>query len=364
MDTNTDQALEALADSFWKRIFEYLHKSEALLRWARMIVLLGGLVATAGGIGASAIDDSGVSQIVAMIGIVGAVLAVVCVAIQLLFEREQSELFETAKNAVEQSRAYIVNREKLSAEISDMERLAERRLSLHNFNFTALSLLAPLIGASNQKTDKQAVEDIFAICGSDLLASMAMTHAEKTSITVYRVDEKSPTDRILTMIKTVRPNKAEERRNSRVWKVGEGYSGMAALRQVEVVVADTMVSGVQTGFHMPPEKVLGAEARSVDEEHLRYRSVAAVPIMSGVGKLWGVVTVSSSMAGRFSIELGNDTALHNVEAVRSLARMIAFFATVCDKHVEDTHILGETVDVKETSPISANRDGSTSTDCR
>jgi hypothetical protein len=101
---------------------------------------------------------------------------------------------------------------------------------------------------------------------------------------------------------------------ARVWPEGVGAGGVALSRGQEVLVPDLQAPELGT-LHQ-----IGDLRREHDA--MRYRSIAAVPILVAREKLpWGVVVATSDRAGHFGIDQG--TGVRTAEASRALAGMVA-----------------------------------------
>lgn len=331
---NSD-TLKETSEQFWSKLFCHVGNAETIVKVSRNGVIVFGLIATAGGISASIFSSGQYAKFgfyAGLIGILGAIGAVVAAFIQNFLEKDHTSLLENARKALDQSQAFLVKRDQILREIEDMRQLDEQRVYLQSSFATMLEHVEQIISSSERSCIRTALNGLFDISLSEFLAAMGMSYAERFSITVYRREVADETgDEILKIVKLVRPNQAEVGNGSREWEKGEGYSGHVWLTGEEVIIDDTMKEGVLSGFHVPEEKLLGKGSGNPREEHGRYRSVAACPILVGENnKFWGVVAVTTDRPGKFSKNDLDDFSVQNVESVRLLAKMISAIAAACD----------------------------------
>jgi hypothetical protein len=99
-------------------------------------------------------------------------------------------------------------------------------------------------------------------------------------------------------------------KKARVWKEGVGVAGASLAQRNEVIVPDLSAPELGTLYRIKDLK---------PDDHTHYRSIVAEPIsLDADGALWGILIVTSSKPGHFTVE---DRSYVNV--AESLAGMIS-----------------------------------------
>ncbi|MFN3686442.1 hypothetical protein [Salinarimonas sp.] len=113
----------------------------------------------------------------------------------------------------------------------------------------------------------------------------------------------------------------EEAKPHRIWKPGEGHVGFTFSKGVEVVSDDTMRADVAPLFAAP-------EHAKKDDDHVRYRSVASLPLKLD-GRAFGILVATSDVPRRFFQKTAaSDAAFDPVEPLRSAAGLVALLAHI------------------------------------
>lgn len=103
------------------------------------------------------------------------------------------------------------------------------------------------------------------------------------------------------------------------WLSGEGYTGLAWRNGTEVIETDCSLPDVKRRYAIPP-------AAMRENDDLRYRSVAAIPIRVGADRsVWGIAIATSDKVGRFAFQ-GDVAALCAAAMVRNVAEIMALLA--------------------------------------
>lgn len=328
MEDGNSSEISEVSKKFWGDTFKHLKNAEAISNQASNGVIAFGLIATVCGIAVSSEIFKDWNNWFSLAGIMGAIFAVTCAVVQKFLEKDHTELLEQAKKSLDQTQAYLYQRQEIVRQIEDMKDLDDQRLQLQSAFVYMIEKAEDIILSGGQYTTTVTIEKLFEVCQAEILGSMGMTYSEKMTISVYQVDKASPSgEEILNIIVNKKPNKAEEQDyTSRSWKKGEGYSGQAWMQADEVVVPDSFL--VPDSYHV---KNLSEKSPDQRAELKRYRSVAAVPILVGrSNEVWGVVSVTTDRPNKFSTtSLDDDVAAQNVETVRILAKMIAVLVACC-----------------------------------
>lgn len=328
MEDGSSSEISDISKKFWGDTFKHLRNAEAIRNQASNGIILFGLIATICGIAVSSEVFKDWNSWFSLTGIVSAIFAVTCAVVQKFLEKDHTTLLEQAKQALDQTQAYLYQRQEIVRQIEDMKGLDDQRLQLQSAFVYMIEKTEDIVLSSDQHATKDIIKTLFEVCQAEILGSMGMTYSEKMTISVYQVD-KAPSsgEDILNIIVNKKPNKADEQHyTSRSWKKGEGYSGQAWMQADEVVVPDSFL--VPESYHV---KNLSEKSLDQKAELKRYRSVAAVPILVGRNNdVWGVVSVTTDRPNKFSTTfLDDDVAAQNVETVRILAKMIALLVSCC-----------------------------------
>jgi len=111
-------------------------------------------------------------------------------------------------------------------------------------------------------------------------------------------------------------DRSAEIRVPRDWEKGEGFTGAAWGSNSERIEEDATNPEIERFYPVPPGKY--------DENDKKYYvSFAAIPIRVGSeDKIWGIITVTSSAAGRFTRDVTDDRSF-NTDVVRQVEKLIA-----------------------------------------
>jgi hypothetical protein len=157
------------------------------------------------------------------------------------------------------------------------------------------------------------------VAQKDVLFGMT---SERWNFAVYLYDRNA--DQLDCLI-CRRPIRAEETAPHRAWRPGEGHVGLAFSRDEELVASDTADPQIEQLF-----RAHGAKHR--DDDTIRYRSIASIPIRKRGDHPFGVLVATSDQAGRFwPVTAPSHSAIDHFEPLRVLATNLA---TVIDR----THI--------------------------
>ncbi len=138
---------------------------------------------------------------------------------------------------------------------------------------------------------------------------------EQWNFAIYLFDEAKG---VLVCEACRRPTKDEQDAPHRSWKSGEGHTGKAFQDRRALVCANSDDPNVRGFFAAPP-------GQTHHDDHRRYRSLAAIPIMlSPEHAPVGVVVATSNIEGRFQPpEEELDVNHDRIEPLRALARTLA-----------------------------------------
>ena len=307
--------------------FAWLHQRASLLlvrdaRWRRGLqvgFVLGG--AALGGIGevvANIIADP-IRPYAHIASIVGLVAVLIGGLVFAFVDEGAPETIARALAAIEGARTRDLTITELEAEFRWITQLYGTAKALREFVEAA-----PDVGAEEAKTavmgTLSALLDM-VVAQKDVLFGMT---DERWNFAIYLYE---PTGDQLKCLICRRPIRAEETAPHRAWQSGEGHVGLAFSRGEELVASDTADPQIEQLFR-------GHGAKHRDDDTIRYRSIASIPIRTRGDNPWGVLVATSDRAGRFRpVTARSRSAIDHAEPLRVLATNLA--AAIDRTHIVD-----------------------------
>lgn len=300
----------------WDRLIVGLRKSSKWQFLIKVILILGGtLISVIGGsmegplspkpIVGSPGTEVGILTLKGAMVILGAASAGLGGLLLLFVEWDTPELLDKARSYVKQIRVYLDERDALL-------RLDDKRRAL-------LEMQTDIYEGCESMDKAQPIENvvrtILQLGSVNLPAAIGFDNRERWAFSVFRRVGEGEAE-VMQRIAVHWADRDGEQREGRSWKKQQGFTGWAWHDNAEVIVQD--VNAVEEGgkFHAAP-------GMAHQDDNQRYVSAAAIPIKVGTNdELWGVVTATSNVAGRFKRN-PHDVRSQNVETVRVLARLIA-----------------------------------------
>ncbi len=289
-------------------IDKYAARIDAVER-ARPWFIAGGVVGTAM-VAAGRFLDGTVGLVVTILGIVLAALFGVLVGWadyrKLELSREARDAMAVADAALEQASANAVALD---------EQIRHRRARDDRLEAGVLMREAIISAVTGDLDLGDAVDTMLDLAKLRLVAAFDFEAAEYWAVTVFTMDE---TGEEMVKIAALWNDATTSARESRGWRRGEGFTGVAWRNESPVVVPDASKPGMADAYSVPQEKFR-------DHDRLRYRSAASYPIIVN-GAVWGIVTATSDRPGRFDLETvaGGDA----VRTVQFVAGYIALQASI------------------------------------
>jgi hypothetical protein len=184
---------------------------------------------------------------------------------------------------------------------------------LYSVSLALRDFIGPLVmrGRLDEKTKKQRFDEMLDL----VLAQKADLFGigdERFNFAIYLPDPGRDT---LSCFCCRRRDRADEEAPHRSWPMGHGHVGRAFQDAGELIASDVQDATMEAYFRTPSNL---AHA----DDSVRYRSMAAVPIMIGAAQPLGVLIATSDVAGRFrpkGLVDGRDA----VEPLRILAASLA-----------------------------------------
>ena len=307
--------------------FAWLHQRASLLlvrdaRWRRGLqvgFVLGG--AALGGIGevvANIIADP-IRPYAHIASIVGLVAVLIGGLVFAFVDEGAPETIARALAAIEEGRVRERTIVELEAEFRWITQLYGTAKALREFVEAA-----PDVGAEEAKNalmgTLSALLDM-VVAQKDVLFGMT---DERWNFAIYLYE---PTGDQLKCLICRRPIRAEETAPHRAWQSGEGHVGLAFSRGEELVASDTADPQIEQLFR-------GHGAKHRDDDTIRYRSIASIPIRTRGDNPWGVLVATSDRAGRFRpVTARSRSAIDHAEPLRVLATNLA--AAIDRTHIVD-----------------------------
>ena len=307
--------------------FAWLHQRASLLlvrdaRWRRGLqvgFVLGG--AALGGIGevvANIVADP-IRPYAHIASIVGLVAVLIGGLVFAFVDEGAPETIARALAAIEGARTRDLTITELEAEFRWITQLYGTAKALREFVEAA-----PDVGAEEAKNalmgTLSALLDM-VVAQKDVLFGMT---DERWNFAIYLYE---PTGDQLECLICRRPIRAEETAPHRAWQSGEGHVGLAFSRGEELVASDTADPQIEQLFR-------GHGAKHRDDDTIRYRSIASIPIRTRGDNPWGVLVATSDRAGRFRpVTARSRSAIDHAEPLRVLATNLA--AAIDRTHIVD-----------------------------
>lgn len=311
-------SLSELSHNVSIAINQRIEKTENSLFGIRLflIVIGGGLAGIAGFMLETADNAVPWKEI---IGFSGAFLALVGGAIVLWVDKGSVSDLENARKALQAAEGFLSQRQELLTMLEDARDLDERRRHLISAQKEMLESAEQVIARANGITGQAAMENLLDTCLNSLLAAMNFRAGEQYNFSVFKVDDVNGEQRLVRLVNRC-ADRNDEKRNSRSWASGEGFSGAAWARSQEVILSDTTSTEAVGAFFVSPENVIDGDSR-------KYRSLISLPLKVGADNaVWGVLTITSDRANRFSRVPSSD-ASPGVEAARATGKALEILAS-------------------------------------
>jgi hypothetical protein len=315
--SDTDN-LTALSNNISSAISNRIERTENSLFRVRLGLILvgGGLAGVAGFMPPSAADAVPWKEI---LGFGGSFMALVGGAIMLWVDKGSVSDLENARKALQAADSFLNQRQELLTTLASARDLDERRRHLISAQKDMLESAEQVIARANGITGQAAIENLLDTCLNGLLAAMNFRLGEQYNLSVFKVSDVNGEQRLVRLVNRC-ADRNDEKRTSRSWASGEGFSGAAWARSQEVILSDTASTEANEAFFVSPENVSDADTR-------KYRSLISLPLKVGADNaVWGVLTITSDRANRFSREPSSD-ASPGVEAARATGKALEILAS-------------------------------------
>jgi hypothetical protein len=243
----------------------------------------------------------------------------------LIMFRDDSDYLREAATALKQAEDH---RDELFDTLQaheDMALASKQLRSLYLCHSISRAMLERAI-VGRMSEEVSLIEEILLAIRTDLRIALGFEMAQTWTIVVYR--RELNTDDGYHYLKCVAHDRSIQCdiAKARQWREGIGVGGMALSRRDEIVAPDILQPSAVSLFSLNGESFR-------EEDHLRYRSMFAVPIQVGNDAIpWGVVLVSCNQADHFrSIEddLVRESMVSYKEATRALAGIAALAVAMC-----------------------------------
>lgn len=301
--------IDAEENDLWRKLIKGLKRSNKWQFGIKIFLILGGtLVSVIGGAMEGPLSPTagdGVLTQKGMMVILGACAAGFGGFLLLFMEWETPELLDNAKRYIRQVRIYFNERDALL-------RLDDKRRAL-------LDMQKNIFEACEQIEIKENIDNvaevILTVGSVNLNAAIGFEAGEAWAFSIFK--KVGPgADECMQRIAVHWADRGGEKRDGRSWKKKEGFTGWAWHDGAEVIVEDVNAPEWHGKFSAP-------QGKRHENDPVRYVSAAAVPIrLGGANEIWGIVTATSNVAGRFKRN-PHDVRSQNVDTVRVLARLLA-----------------------------------------
>lgn len=262
-------------------------------------------------------ENNGVVNWWNVAGIVAAVLVAAGGIIVLVVDADASKELATAHEAAEQSRQLQDDLAKLDTFVG----YAENSIYLSQ-SYSVMRGSVEQSLADPTLTPESAIEAMLEVSMRQLEAAANFEPGSDWTICIYKAVVVS-TGNELRLIADRRAV-ACPRSEARSWPLGVGPAGVALANRAEVILDDLMSPALGTTYRLPPNL-------RRDHDKLRYRAIAAVPILVGKDHHpWGVALGSMNRVGHFASERFQTRSV-STDTIRAVAEMCALAVAV--RHV-------------------------------
>lgn len=293
----------------WARLVKGLSRASRWQFVIKIVLILGGTLTSVIG-GAmegplSPAEGPGVVTLKGLLVFLGGGAAAIGGGLLLWADWDTPELLDAAKRYISQVRVYLDERDELL-------KLDDKRRSLLELQKTIYEACE----AIPRDTDiEHVLAAMVAPIDVEFRTSIGFENNERWALSIFRLVEQDGNE-VMKRVVTLWAERGREANEGRCWGPKEGFTGWAWHEGREIIVSDARAVEHSRKFDAPGEK-----QKPLDAE--RYVSAAAIPIQVGAeDRVWGVVTATSDMPGRFKSN-PTDVRSQNVETVRVLARLIA-----------------------------------------
>lgn len=315
-----------------QRVSELYQKTartmHAVTKYGRILLLVlgGALGAAAQLIPPPTAPDTPAPNLIA--GWVGVILVFFGGFWSFITDKTTPEAIEEARVALEVAKDATAEAELSKQKSVETGREREEKLAaftehvgwLGTLNATTMTLLEGVenILAAGRKPNGSDIQHLLEVEAPNILRLLGFQVDEYWTLAVYAYEE-NDTGGQLVCTAHMRSQRADEKKEHRTWKVGQGVAGQTyALRQ-ELVIDDLSQKSQAMWLNVPQDM-------QKQNDDARYRSFAAVPVRAANAEaLWGVVVASSDQPGRFYPE-EEGTVERNLQPLRLLASCIALSA--------------------------------------
>ena len=309
---------DAAEHLLWDRLIIALRRSQ---RWQLAIklvlVLLGGTLA-----GLAQLPFPWADPTKLLLGGAGAAMALTGGALLLLIDNENVAALEQARATVKVWRATISNADRLEGERQQLEQSLRRSKEL-TVTFDTMIRFLEFALALDGVTLEQRLDRFIGPVAPALIGSMGLGGQHSWTISIFRKQAFDGEERMVRVASNW-ADREGEREDTRAWRRGKGWTGMAWLLAEErpkdpyVVEADTATEAARSRYD--------TDDQGDELDYGRFRSVAAVPFRdSRTREVMGVVTATSSRPGAFGVDR-NTPGRRNLDTIKSFSLLVSALA--------------------------------------
>lgn len=284
--------------------------------FVKIALITFGAAASAVGLSVDLATANGEWSFWTMSGIAGAVLVAIGGVFVLITERDVSETLDAAREAMEKAREFQTEKNDFENNINWLNHEVRRGLELYNSMDVMRGFIEQSLGLPDTSV-ASIMQNCLTGAQSSLRVAFDFSIGDTWTICVYEAQNDRESGKVVLRCVAHDRSIQCDLDKARVWQEGNGVVGVAYSNAREIIVPDMSAPELGTTFDL--------RENSRDHDPERYRSMAAVPVMVGSGKIpWGVVVATSNRPRHFHDEPVDGVA--TAEPVRAIAAMAALAA--------------------------------------
>lgn len=313
--------------SLSKRLFRHVELRTTELRTIKAwLILAGGSLA---GIAQLPIPVSEGVKVV--VGLFGVTMALWGGYLSLKYDSSDLAVLQDAQDMVGQWKSGLVTLSDEKLEIKSQLEALQR--DLHRERSLALAHEMVLLALENalvlQKTVRvKRLQTFMAAAAPRLIGPMGLGGDHEWTISIFLKDRVGD-EVVMKRIASNWADRGAEENDTRTWRLGKGWTGMAWQYGEEgrtdnfVVLKDSSDPDI---LH-----IFDTDKQEEPTDYERFRSVACIPFnIVGESGVFGVVTATSSRLGAFAVKPGT-SGRRNFDTIKSFTSVIVALVTAGDK---------------------------------
>jgi hypothetical protein len=282
--------------------------------FVKIVLVIGGSVVA----GVAHFCDGEKLTAINIVGICASIVVGIGGIFLFISDRDTSLDLDAARRAIEKAseKQLVLDQEESTAfeQEREYESTLNRAIELYAAMDQMRTVVHSVLGAPGVD-ETAAIDSLLQVSSRSLTIASGFMLNEHWTIGVYKAETSAASPRIMLRcvahLRSIPCNIAQ----ARLWPEGVGVGGAAYASGVEIVVPDVLSEEIGNRYD------ISTMAKANDRA--RYRSLAAIPVISGtdpVVRPWGVVVATSDRPNHFHAD--HMTGIRTIEGARALAGMV------------------------------------------